>query len=53
MVHESDGAVAHWKEIKLLCWECATEYWVKYGDDTYCRECGRDGIEYDIIDYKY
>lgn len=53
MVHESDGAILHWKEIELLCWDCATEYWVKWGESTNCTECGRGGVEYDIIDYKY
>lgn len=53
MTHEEDGAVKIWVEIKLLCWECGKEYWVKRGESTDCHECGRGGVEYDIIDYRY
>jgi len=53
MVHESDGAVPHWKSRVLLCWDCALEYVQQWEASTECPVCGPHQSGYDVRDIKY
>ena len=53
MAHESDGSLMHWTRRWLLCHLCNSDYPQKYGEDNVCPACGRDDLNFDVLEEYY